>query len=186
MVLAVVLVSARGYCESCGGATQAPKEFGGIVSGVASMSAVVESIDAKTREVTLKDAEGKVATIVCGPEVRNFDQIKVGDKVNMDYSQTVKLLVSPKVMAPARQDSMEVFRAKLGEKPAGVATATTQVTATVENIDYVKRTVVLKGPERTMEIQLNADADAPNFNKIKIGDTVYLEYTESLAISVTK
>lgn len=181
VVLAVALLSIRGYCES---ATQAPKEFGGVVVGVASMSAVVEAVDSKTREVTLKDKDGNIAIVVAGPEVRNFAQIRKGDKVNIDSTETVKIAVSPQAMNPQSQESVEVSRAPLGKKPAGVITATAQVVATVVDIDYLKRTVVLKGPQRSLTVQV--DESAPNFYFVKPGDTVYLEYTKRLAIAVTK
>ena len=180
-VLAVMLVSVGGYCEDI---AQAPKEFGGMVVGIASLSAVVEAIDYNTREVALKDAQGQVALVKAGPEIKNFAQINKGDKVNIDYSQTVKIVVSPTAVVPARQESVEVSRAPLGEKPAGVATTTSQVIAKVVNMDYLKRIITLKGPQRTVEVQVNESAE--NFINVKIGDTVYLEYTEQLAISVTK
>jgi len=182
VILAVMLLSVKGFCED---ATQAPKEFGGIVAGVESMSAVVEAIDPVTRAVTLKDADGKEATVIAGPEVRNFAQIQKGDKVTVDYSETVKILVSGVTgITPERRENLEVARAPLGEKPAGAVTASTQIFATVEAIDYVARTVTVKGPQRTLQVQVNEGAS--NFENVKVGDSVYVEYTQRAAISVTK
>jgi hypothetical protein len=180
VVLAVMFLSVLGYCEDT---METPKQFGGIVAGVASMSAVVTAINPVTRAVTLKNAEGKETTIICGPEVRNFAQINKGDTVNIDYSETVKIVVSPTASIPAKQESVQVSRAPLGEKPAGLITSTTQVNATVEAIDYEKRTVTLKGPQRTVTVEVTEEA--VNFNKVKVGDTVTIEYSELLAISVT-
>jgi len=179
--MAVLVIAVNGYCADT---KQTPKEFGGIVSGLASMSAVVTAIDSNTREITLKDEQGKESTFKAGPEVRNFAQINKGDTVKVDYSETVKVLVRGEVTIPVRAEGVEVSRAPLGAKPEGVITATTQVNASVEAIDYEKRIVTLKGPQRTVTVQVSKE-EAPNFDKVKVGDTVYIEYSERLAISVT-
>src|SRR5947209_7020218 len=53
---------------------------GGVVIEAAKSVYTVESVDAGERTVKLRDSDGSVATIECGQEVRNFDQIKAGDK----------------------------------------------------------------------------------------------------------
>jgi len=45
------------------------------------VKATIDSIDHDTRMVTLKDKDGKVTQIYAGPEVRRFDELKVGDVV---------------------------------------------------------------------------------------------------------
>lgn len=57
----------------------APGKFAGIVE--AKVTLVVESIDKATRSVVLKNAKGEQMKIVAGDEVKNFDQIKIGDNV---------------------------------------------------------------------------------------------------------
>ena len=55
------------------------------------VSAQVVSIDKATRTVTLKGPKGNVVDVVAGDEVRNFDQIKVGDFVVVRYAQALTL-----------------------------------------------------------------------------------------------
>ncbi|HEY5139968.1 MAG TPA: hypothetical protein VIJ25_11725, partial [Methylococcales bacterium] len=62
-------------------ATQAQARPGGIQGELVVITATVKAIDKKNRVVTLQSPEGKVAKVKCGPEVRNFDQIRVGDEV---------------------------------------------------------------------------------------------------------
>jgi Cu/Ag efflux protein CusF len=45
-------------------------------------TAIVESIDAKTRTITLKRPDGTFVGTVAGPEVKRFAEIKVGNKVS--------------------------------------------------------------------------------------------------------
>jgi hypothetical protein len=41
----------------------------------------IEAIDKTARLVTLKDKDGETETIYCGPEVKRFDELKVGDTI---------------------------------------------------------------------------------------------------------
>ena len=75
-------------------------------------------------------------------------------------------------------------RAGKDEKPGAIVTRTTKVLATVEALDFKARTATLKGPNRTVTI--NVPADAVNFEKMKVGDSVYLEFTQAIAAAVTK
>ena len=58
----------------------------GYKAELTKVQATVQSIDPKTREVTVVGPKGPVS-IYCGPEVKNFDNLKVGDKVNLSFYQ---------------------------------------------------------------------------------------------------
>jgi hypothetical protein len=160
------------------------RAFGAMVADLEHVTATVEKVDAKTREITLRGPEGKSVTFVASKEVRNFAQIEEGDKVELDYTESVTIIAGGAPGAPAREGSVEIQRAAQGEKPAGAALAATRVLATVEAIDYEARTATLKGPLRTVKIK--ADQRVRNFNQVKVGDRVYLEVTQALAVAVTK
>jgi hypothetical protein len=49
----------------------------------------IEAIDKTARLITLKDKDGEVETIHCGPEVKRFDELKVGDTVTFRYYESV-------------------------------------------------------------------------------------------------
>ena len=49
------------------------------------------AIDKATRTLTLKGPEGNVMDVVAGDEVKNFDQIKLGDFVVVRYAQALTL-----------------------------------------------------------------------------------------------
>ena len=51
-------------------------------------TAIVEAIEASTRTVTLKKPDGTFVTIVAGPDIKRFAELKVGDKVNARYYET--------------------------------------------------------------------------------------------------
>src|SRR5262245_20074297 len=63
----------------------------GAAMQVVKASATVESVDPATRKVTLKLANGSTRTIVAGDEVKNFAQIKAGDKLTVAYMEALTI-----------------------------------------------------------------------------------------------
>ena len=57
---------------------------------VTKVTATVEAIDQKTREVTLKGPKG-TRTFVAGPEVKNLAQVNKGDEVVIEYAQALAM-----------------------------------------------------------------------------------------------
>jgi hypothetical protein len=53
------------------------------------VTAKIEAIDKTARLVTLTDQDGDTETIYCGPEVKRFDELKVGDTVTFRYYESV-------------------------------------------------------------------------------------------------
>jgi hypothetical protein len=62
--------------------------------------ATVTAIDASTRMVTLKTEDGQTVDVECGPEVKNFDKIKVGDTVKATYTESIAFQVASKGETP--------------------------------------------------------------------------------------
>ena len=165
-------------------ATKSAETKPGVVfAETTTVHATVEAVDPATREVTLKGPKGKIVTIKAGPEVKNFDQIHVGDVLTARYLESVALVVRKADAGPSANESRTVEVAPKGHKPAARIVETKEVTATVEAIDYAARTVTLRGPEgnaRTIKV----DPSVKRLNDVKKGDQVVARYTEGLAISV--
>jgi hypothetical protein len=147
------------------------------------VSAKVVGIDKATRTVTLKGPKGKVVDIVAGDEVKNFDQIKVGDLVVARYLEALTLeLKKTKVAAGDVKVREEAARAKPGEKPAAAGARQVTVIADVIAVDPAKSTITLKGPKGKV-VTLNV-SNPDQFKVVKKGDQVEATYTEALALSV--
>lgn len=71
------------------------------------------------------------------------------------------------------------------DKPGVVRVQATSITATVESIDYDKRTVDLKGPRGNV-VTVKVGPEAKNFNQVKPGDHVTAKYYRATAIMVRK
>lgn len=152
------------------------------VASVVSVTGTVEKIDKESRKVTLKGPEGNVVTVAVGPEARNLEQLQVGDKVTVEYSQALAVALTPATGdGEERGEVAALERAPKGEKPGGIAARQVDIKATVEAIDTEKREVTLKGPERTVTLPVSEGID---LSKVKVGDQVFASYTEAVAVSV--
>ena len=152
---------------------------------VVTATATVMAIDLKNRIVTLKGEEGNIFDIIVGEQARNLPQVKVGDVVEVAYYQSVAVNVYKAGEVPSvTGDTKLLATAKPGEKPGGLATRQTTVTATVQSIDKKNQTAVLKGPDgKSVTVKV---ADPKNLENVNAGDEVVITYTQALAISVEK
>ena len=55
------------------------------------VTATIIAIDKTTRDITLKGPKGNWVVVTAGPEVKNFDQMNVGDKVHARYVEAIVL-----------------------------------------------------------------------------------------------
>lgn len=175
----VSIVSAQTK-EAVEAATAKP---GGELVEVLTGVLTVDSIDAAQRAVTLKSPDGNLKSYKLGPEVKNFDQIKVGDEVKVALAESVAIFVRKSDEPPAAVEMETVQAAPKGDKPAVVVTDTFEMTAKVEAINYDKRMVTLRGPDGNVKT-FPVGQRVKNLNNVKVGDEVVLRLTEALAIAV--
>jgi hypothetical protein len=148
------------------------------------VTAKVKKIDKKNRVVTLQFPDGKETKVKCGPEVRNFAQIRVGDDVKAQFLETAEIFVTG-ADKPSAKSVSDSKRAALGSKPGAAAIEAVEVKATVVSIDYKTREVTLKGPEDKL-ITSKVGPEVKRFNEVKQGDTVVVRLTRAASIEVTK
>ena len=165
-------------------ATQVQDRPGGLEGGMLVINATVKAIDKTNRVVTLQTADGKMNKIKCGPEVRNFAQIRVGDEVKTSLLETVELFVTGNE-DPAAERVTEAGRAPLGGKPGFAAVDAIEVRAAVVGINYQTREVTLQGPEGNF-INMIAGPEVRRLNEVKIGDSVVARMTRAISIEVSK
>jgi hypothetical protein len=160
--------------------TSTPGKVG--MSQTVEVSAIITAIDKATRAITLKGPKGEV-TVVAGPEVRNFDQLKVGDTVNMKYVESLALeLKKGGGMKVEKTEKAGAVGAKPGETPAGVVGRQVTVVGDVIALDAATQTITVKGPNRTVNLK---SRDPEQFKLIAVGDQIQATYTEAIAVAVT-
>jgi hypothetical protein len=153
-------------------------------SNLVSITATVEAIDQSTRVVTLRGPKGDTVTFEVDKEVRNLNQVSVGDQVIASYHESLVMRVLEPGEAAVNEGSAALSRAVPGATPSGAGARQVTVTVSIEAIDKTKGTVTFKGPAGN--VRTVKAADPKNLEKIKVGDRVAISYTEALAISVEK
>jgi hypothetical protein len=145
--------------------------------------AVVVGLDKAARTVDLKGPKGRVETLAVSDEVKNFDQIRLGDHVVVRYLRALTLeLKKTGSQIMERSDKSDTAVAKPGERPAVATARQVQVMANVIAVNKKTKTVTLKGPRGNV-VDLVLD-DPKQVANIKKGDQVEAVYTEALAVSV--
>jgi hypothetical protein len=163
-----------------------PGEIAGdSAAAIMSATATVEAIDKEKRLVTLKGPEGNSRVIHLGENVINFDQIAVGDKVRATIAEGVALSIDkPGTVPPPAGGQAIMARAPKGSKPAVILAGSSQMNGKIQAVDAEKRTVTLtdgEGKPRTVKVGPNVD-----ISKLKAGDEVSAQVTETVAIVVEK
>jgi hypothetical protein len=182
----VPLVPVEGRWSGEAGATAVVAEGvpGGAVVATYELTAKVAAIDKASRKVTLVDAAGIKKTVKAGPEVINFDQIRVGDQLKITATEELVVSVAGQGKTPTDGGAQLVALAPKGAKPGAIMAETTQVTAKVTAIDAEHHKATLQfedGSRRTVPVREDVD-----LSKRKVGDSVVIRMTEALPIQVAK
>lgn len=146
------------------------------------VKAQIAGIDAGNRSLTLKGPDGNAVVVLVGQQVAGFDQLKVGDRVDVLYKNA--LLVKAERVSGAdkgirqRVDTQVVAPASGGFESARQV----DVLATVQKIDRSKRLVTLRGARLTQTLEVGADVD---LSGVKVGDTIHAVFVSAAAVQVT-
>lgn len=173
-------------------------EKGGMVSAkgdaavsmtLSTLTAKVTAIDQATRMVTLTGPKGNSRTFKASDEVRNLAQVKVGDKVLVEfYEGVVAELDTSNSPAQGVTVTEGAARAPLGQHPAGAMTQVVSKTVQVVAVDSKRNTIRFHDVGASADTARTLDVKKPEFQKmlktLKAGDKVTVSYFEALAISV--
>jgi uncharacterized protein YcfJ len=181
--LAPLAALAQSAPSAQSGVVTAPRSVAGVATS--ELTAKVIAVDPAQRTVTLQGASGQTRTIEVGDQVRNFDQIKVGDTVHAKYTQALALeLKKGAAMGAPTEEGAITPPPAPGAKPGGTiarkVTAMTEVVA----VDPARQMVTLRGPAGN-EVDVQAQ-DPSQLTNIKKGDHVQVTYVEALAIAVAE
>lgn len=184
LIAALILAATTSFsagAQSTGAVIDSQPGKVGIAQAV-DVTATISAIDAAKREITLKGPEGKEVTMVAGAEVKNFNQLKVGDKVDIQYVEALVLELKKGGGLPvARTETDKMVTAKPGATPGAAGARQLTVVGDVIALDPVTQTVTLKGPQRTADLKVR---DKKQFDLISKGDQIEATYTQAMAIAV--
>ena len=151
-----------------------------VKQNVVKATLTITAIDQAKRSVTLKSANGDEDTYTVGPAVQRFNQLKVGDKINATYQESLVFEVRKQGAtgtAGGTTAAAERYKNQVGG--AIGAAHTTTVTVKAVNMTEPSITVVTAdGHAMTTKIQ-----DKKNLEGVKPGDRIDITYSEALIMT---
>jgi hypothetical protein len=157
----------------------------GVKVETTSITATVKEINYKYRTVVLKGPKGNLVELEVGDEARNFDQVKEGDLVTIENSQSVALEVQKATGEPVAMETTSVTRAKPGEKPSGTIKTKGLMTVRVEDINYKTREATLRLADGNI-MKIEVGPQVKRLEEVRKGDDVVVRYTTTVSITVKK
>ena len=154
----------------------------GMVADV-KVTGEVTDVDRANRLLAVKGPNGGINVYSVGPEIKRFDEIKVGDRIVVEYTAAVAV-----ALRKGGEDIREKVEAESGaiappsSPPGATAMRRTTIVANVEKVDRAKSIATLRGPKgRVADVKVE---DPAVLKEIKTGDKVVAVIYESAAISV--
>jgi Cu/Ag efflux protein CusF len=150
---------------------------------VVKATATVEKIDLKTRKVTLVFDDGKKKTYKVDSRVQNLAQVKVGDHLEMSFTEEIAIVVGKSNETPGAASAEQVSVAPNGDKPGVVMVQTSAVSAQIVAVDAPNHRVTLLDPDGKKKT-IKVSKKVTNLNDLKVGDTVDMVMTDSTVIDI--
>ena len=154
-----------------------------VQSEMRTETATVETIEPSTRTVTLKKPDGTFVQTVAGPDIKRFEEVKVGDTVNVRYYENVVI----RLKQPGESDVVSSAKGTTGSEqtlPGGTRAKQVTITATITAIDPSTPSITFTGPngwKYTSKVQ-----DPTALEKVKVGDRFDIVWTEATLVSVER
>ncbi len=154
-----------------------------VSSEMRTETGTIEAIEASTRTVTLKKADGTMVTTVAGPDIARFAELKLGDTVNVRYYENVVI----RVKQPGESEVISGVKGTTGSEqvlPGGTRAKQLTITATITAIDPNAPSITFTGPNGWKYSSKVQDTEA--LAKVKVGDKVDIVWTEAVLVSVER
>ncbi len=147
------------------------------------ITAKIEAIDHDARMVTLKGKDGETETIYCGPDVKRFNELKIGDTVTFRYYEAMAYAIrKPGQPSGLPAQTGPTLTRGQGPRPGGTLAQQETASVTVKAVDVkVPSITVLTDDGRTVSFKVD---DKKNLKDVKAGDKVEVTYTQAVVISV--
>ena len=151
-------------------------------------TATVTAVDMERHLVTIQGPEGNSAVIQVTDQVKNLPQVKIGDRVDIQYyrSAIAELVkVDENTSLDTAVSGVKATRPE-GDKPGGAIGLQVRRRAEVMFVDPFQKFITFLSPERGLrKISLEHSPDLQHYlTELKKGDIVEVTYTEALAISL--
>ncbi|TWI01833.1 hypothetical protein IP90_02393 [Luteimonas cucumeris] len=157
-----------------------------ISSEQLTLEGTITRIDKADRVVVIRGSEGNEIEFQADADMRNFDQLEVGDKVSLDYTSAVAVDIQPAGSAEVGTTIQEgASMAAAGARPGASTNQTVTIVAEVMGVDTAANTVTVKGPRgNVVTLDVARDDLRQRLTTLKVGDKLRATFTEAIAVNV--
>jgi hypothetical protein len=148
------------------------------------VQARIVGIDPATRTLMLNTGGDHAVPVVMGREVRNFERLRVGDRVDVMFKNALILKAvkaRPEDKGIRKRVETEVYT-PAGNTPGYGSVKQVEIIATVQSINLQNKTITLRGAGRTDTFDLSPEMAADH---LKPGDTIHAVFISATAVQVT-
>ena len=117
------------------------------------MTATVEAIEQSTRKVTLKEPDGSYTMVTAPPEMKRFNELKVGDKVTARYYENIVHPTEGAGREGRRHGHDRRDPRQRAPRPAATVAEQRTITATITQLDREAAVDHVHGAQR-LDVQL--------------------------------
>ena len=160
-----------------------PQETAGVALTV---EGEVTDIDTPSRLITVRGPDGNAVQVHADDTVRNFEQVRVGDRVVLDYVRAVTVDIQPAGSAePGAYIKQDQDVAKTGERPRAGASEVVTVLAPIRAIDTANNTITVEGPRgNVVTLDVTRPEHRARLPQLKVGDMLRIAFTEAAEVQV--
>jgi len=152
---------------------------------VVEVVATISDIDYETRRIDIEDSQGNVRSLTADERVKRFNELKVGDEVTVD----IVVSALAEVRAPTADEVANpgvvkrgVVRSPGDGAMAGSMTESVTSYVTIVALNLLNETITVLTAEGELADVRAQSVD--NLKKLRLGETIVITYSESVAISV--
>jgi hypothetical protein len=154
------------------------------IEEVTNLDATVESVDEQGRTVLLRVPDG-LATVAVPPEVKNFAQIRAGDRVHIELKEALVAKLTTADPNAQPKTNSEFLTAPPGAKPGAFERESIRANVRITGIDQASHTVRFVGPAGVERVtHLQDPSMQAMLQKLNVGDVVEMTYSVALAAIV--
>ena len=140
----------------------------------------VEGIERASREITVKKKDGSYDVLYVPEQVKQFDTLKIGDKITAKYDETLVIRLQEPGQKPIDAEASALTKST--DSRAATASHQRTITATITHIDPKVPSITVSGPNNwtyTKRVE-----DTKMLAKVKVGDKLDLTWTEAVIMSL--
>jgi hypothetical protein len=149
-------------------------------------STTIQAISQSDRHLVVLGSDGQRVLVEAGPAVKNFNDVRPGDRVVVSYYEGIVAEVMPKGEGVRGvQGTAKKATTPPGDMPAGAVGKTVATTVKVDAVDPATHTISFKPADGITRKLAVEHPDAQRFiGQLKPGDEVQATYREATAVSI--